>query len=109
MTTNSSDNAFLPSNSPTLSVPLPLLTKGTTTYSPKNATGYGYIVFLPSGSLYQDASLSNAQPGVFRLVEGVFTSAGAQYTGTRGGSGDPANYFEIVINECTGQVKTFRP
>jgi len=109
MTNNDACNAFSPTNSPTLSVPLPPLTKGTNTYSPQNASGYGYIVFLPNGSLYQDASLSSAQPSVFRLVEGVSTSSGAQYTGAKGADDKPVNYFEIVINECTGRVKTVRP
>ena len=67
--------------------------------------GYGYIVFLPDGSLYQ----SGSQPSTFRLVKGVSTSGGAQYTGAKDANGSPADYFEIMINESTGRVKTARP
>ena len=104
-TTPGVSDTFLPNNAPTISPALPNLVYGGTTYAPQNASGYGYIVFLPNGSLYQ----SGAQPGVFRLVEGVSTSAGTKFTGPKDSANNPANYFQIVINESTGRIKTARP
>ena len=105
MTPGDALNSFLPANSPSTSPGLPDLVYGAATYSPKTPAGYGYVIFLPNGSLYQ----SNSQPCVIRLVEGVFTSTGPQYTGARDSAGKPANYFEVVINESTGRIKTARP
>ena len=104
MTAGGTNNTFVPGNSPTISPALPNLVYASNTYSPQLTDGYGYIVFLPNGSLYQ----SGTQPSVFRLVEGVSTSTGSRYTGAKDANGNPVNYFEIVINESTGRVKMAR-
>jgi prepilin-type N-terminal cleavage/methylation domain-containing protein len=101
--------AFLPSNSPLVSPALPPLTYLGTTYSAGAATsGYGYIIFLSDGSLYQDSNGFPSLPCVLQLIEGINQSSGTQYTGNQNTSGKPADYFEILVNN-TGRVKILRP
>ncbi len=98
-------NLFLPQNSPPLTPSLPSLTFAGTTYVPGTVTGYGYVIFLSDGSLYQ----SHSQPCVLRLVEGAASPSGPLYTGSKDAQGNPTDYFKIVINEATGCVKIVRP
>lgn len=99
--------AFFPSNSPLSQPGLPEVTYNGQRYSARER--YGYVIFLPDGSLYQDTSGSLSGGCVLRLVEGVFEEgSGVQYTGMQGGNGS-ANYFEIALNRATGRAKITRP
>lgn len=104
-------NAFAPTNSPVVSSTLPGLVYAGTTYKPgATATSYGYVIFLPDGSLYQNNGLPKI-PCITRVVEGTTNGAGGIkfYTGARNTAGGPANYCDIVLNNTTGQVKLVRP
>ncbi|XHR29825.1 MAG: Tfp pilus assembly protein FimT/FimU [Chthoniobacteraceae bacterium] len=101
---------FQPAKSPQLasSRQLPDLVYGGADYKPGVSGGYGYIIFLPDGSLYQDDS-SPSLPWVLRIVEASKTASGnIAYQGARNSVGRPANFFEIVLN-ATGQPKIVRP
>ncbi len=87
--------AFSPGTTPAVSPALPSLTYKAKAYAPK--TDYGYLVFLPSGSLYQSPGCS------VKLVAGVAESSGVSYIG------NGANYLKIIINDATGRVKVVRP
>jgi len=87
--------AFSPGTTPAVSPALPSLTYKAKAYAPK--TDYGYLVFLPSGGLYQS-------PGcAVKLVAGISESSGVSYIG------NGANYLRIIINDATGRVKIVRP
>jgi len=87
--------AFSPGTTPTVSPALPSLNYKAKAYAPK--TGYGYIVFLPSGGLYQSPGCS------LKLVSGVADASGVSYTG------NGANFLKIIINDATGRVKVVKP
>ncbi len=98
--------AFLPAKSPVVDPALPALS-----YSGKNfaaRSGYGYVVFMPDGSLYQDSAGSLPNPFVVRLVEGIREQGALKYTSAQQ-AGRSVNYFEIALNQATGLVKITRP
>lgn len=100
-------NAFQPSNAPSLSTALQDLSYAGKSYqSRQNSNGYGYIIFLPDGSLYQASG-----PSITRIVQGIADGNGGikAYTGAKNDTGYPLNYADIVVNEATGQVKIVRP
>lgn len=100
--------AFFPANSPLSQPSLPEVTYNGQKYSAREE--YGYVIFLPDGSLYQDISGSLSGGCVLRLVEGVFDEgSGIQYTGRQEAESGPANYFEIALNLATGRAKITRP
>ncbi len=108
--TDSSGNylgAFLPDYSPDLNNSLPNLVYEGVTYRPGKTPGYGYIVFLPDGSLYQDAK-GPPVPCKLRLVAGMRAGESIGYHGLKNNDGRPANYFEIVLN-ASGRSKVVRP
>ena len=88
-------NSALVANSPSISPALPTLNRGGAPYAPGS---YAYLVFLPSGALYQTAS----NPGMLRLINGVIDGGSVRVTGA------PGNYFDVVVNSSTGCVKTVR-
>ena len=98
-------NALMPTNSPAVDPVLPALNYAGKSFA---AGSYGYAVFLPDGSLYQDASGSPASPFVLRLVEGVREGGAMKYTSALK-DGLAVNYFEIALNQATGLVKITRP
>lgn len=108
-------NAFQPSNSPLALTALPNLIYAGKTYQPdqSQASGnsYGYIIFLSDGSLFQDSDGRPSSPCILRIVAGVVDGTSGQntYTGSIDGSGRPANYCDLVVNNDTGQVKIVRP
>jgi prepilin-type N-terminal cleavage/methylation domain-containing protein len=87
--------AFSPGTTPAVSPALPSLTYKAKSYAPK--TGYGYLVFLPGGGLYQSPGCS------LKLVAGVSESTGITYIGSG------VNNLKIIINDATGRVKVVRP
>ncbi len=92
-------NSALPGNSPVISPALPSLTRDGSTYAPGKSDGYAYLVFMPSGALYQD----NSNPGMLRLALGTVEEGTVRLTnGT-------ANYFNLFVNPSTGRVKIARP
>ena len=107
-------NAFQPSNSPAVSTALPNLVYSGKTYKPSvesAGSGYGYVIFLPDGSLFQDSTGHPTVPCIVRIVQGTADGKGGinGYTGIKNASGKPVNYFDIVMNDATGQVKVVRP
>jgi len=86
---------------------LPSLTYQGLSYAAKDK--YGYIIFMPDGSLYQDAAGSLPSPCVLRLVEGMRQGAGIRRIGQTDGEGNSANYFDIVFIQATGRTKIIRP
>jgi len=99
-------DAFLPFKSPIVDPSLPVLSYGGKNYAPRDK--YGYVVFLPDGSLYQDAAGSLPNPVVMRLVEGVREGGTLKYTSRQQG-GKSVNFFEIALSQATGLVKITRP
>lgn len=100
--------AFTSSGSVTLNTytTLPSLTYQGLSYAAKDQ--YGYIIFMPDGSLYQDASGALPSPCVLRLVEGVRQGVETRHTGQKNEDGNAANYFEIVFIQATGRTKIIR-
>ncbi|XHR29474.1 MAG: Tfp pilus assembly protein FimT/FimU [Chthoniobacteraceae bacterium] len=100
--------ALTPSGSVNLATcaTLPSLTYQGLSYAAKDK--YGYIVFMPDGSLYQDAAGSLPSPCVLRLVEGIRQGTGVRRTGQTDGGGNSANYFDIVFIQATGRTKIIR-
>lgn len=92
-------NAALASNSPAVSSALPEMNYAGMSYSPGAADGYAYMIFLPSGALFQE----HANPAVLHLVEGAMTGESFQRTGSSGQT------VSLVINPSTGRVKIVRP
>lgn len=92
-------NSALGENSPEMSPALPSLDYAGRSYAPRASGGYAYLVFLPSGALYQQHS----HPGALHLVEGISSGETVRYTGARG------NYFDLVVNPSTGRLKIVRP
>jgi len=105
-------NAFQPADSPKVSSALPTLSYTGSNYLPGStaftgSTYYGYVIFLPDGSLYQDSTGHPVIPCIVRFVQGITD-------GNRGikaytNAGGAANYCDIVLNDATGQVKLVRP
>lgn len=87
--------AFSAAQSPTVFPALPSLSYKGRDYAPK--TGYGYLVFLPDGSLHGSPSC------VVKLVAGV-----ADANGVTPRAND-ANAMNIIVNDATGRVKVLRP
>lgn len=87
--------AFTQENSPTINPALPLLDHHSNSFNPR--TEYGYLVFLPDGSLFQSANSR------VRLVPGIFSKSGIERTGAE------ENYMEIVINNATGRTRVLQP
>ncbi len=98
---------LLPSGSPPVGTALPSLVRKGATYAASDPSGYGYVVFMPDGSLFQNANGST--PPVLRLIEGNWQEGSIQYTGGKDDNGNTANYVEISINQATGKVKIIRP
>ncbi len=98
-----------PAYSPQMMPALPTLNYSGTSYEPRVAGGYGYVVFLPDGSVYQDSSGFPGSPCVLRLVEGQIQQDVVQYTSTRTTDGRAANYFEICLNQMAGTLKITQP
>lgn len=98
-TSSASANSVLGENAPTVSPALPPLHYAGSWIEPGGVQGYGYLVFLPSGALYQTHSHS----GSLRLVEGVAQTSGIQATSSA------KNYFEVVVNPSTGRLKYCQP
>jgi len=98
--------ALMPANSPAVDPALPALNYAGKSFAAGSA--YGYAVFLPDGSLYQDAAGAPASPFVLRLVEGFLKQGAVKYTGAQQ-AGQAVNYFEIALNQATGLVKITRP
>ena len=98
--------ALMPANSPSVDPALPSLNYAGQSFDP--GSKYGYAVFMPDGSLYQDAAGAPASPFVLRIVEGFRGPSGMQYTGAQN-AGHSVNYFEIALNQATGLVKITRP
>ena len=101
--------AFFPAYSPKVDPALPGVTYQGKRFSPRDAAGYGYVVFLPDGSLYQDSSGTLPASCVLRLVEGVYEKGAIRRTGASAADGSSANYVEIALNRMTGQAKVSRP
>jgi prepilin-type N-terminal cleavage/methylation domain-containing protein len=103
-------NAFQPQNSPSVGSAMPGLVYSGKTYQPKD--GYGYVIFLPDGSLYQnpnDKGGTFSIPCILRVVQGTSSATGITYKGPKDGNGNPVNYVDLVLNEATGQTKIVRP
>lgn len=95
-TTANLSNAFSSDTSVTVSSVLPTLTYRGVSATP--GSGYGYLIFMPDGTIYQ-ASQSCA----LSLVQGSWNGSSVQHTG------DPNNYLQVVVNDATGRVKVIRP
>jgi Tfp pilus assembly protein FimT len=87
-------NAFLPSSSPQMLTALPSLVYSGTTYYAGDS--YGYVVFLPDGSLYQADGLPSI-PCILRIAE------------RKNSSGSSSDFCDIVVNEAAGTVKIVHP
>ena len=99
-----------PTSCSAVSQGLPTLTYQGTSFQPNVAGGYGYVIFLESGEPLQDTSGKPAYPCRFRLVQGLPTSAAAvTYTGAQTSPGVPSDYYDLYLNNPSGQIKISRP
>lgn len=89
-------SVFSTDTSVTVTPTLPALKYRGTSFNP--GSGYGYVIFMPDGSIYQ-ASQSCA----LSLIPGFWNGSDVQ----RAGTGN--NYLQIVVNDATGRVKVVRP
>jgi len=82
---------------------LPALTYKGASYAPAGASGYGYVIFLPDGSLYQDAAGTLPAIYALRMINGLREEAG-QIVAT--GGHQP---LDIYFNPITGHAKLVYP
>jgi hypothetical protein len=81
---------------------------------PASVQFHGHAVNLTTDVAYQifapDGTLTRGEPVRLRLVEAAenLTGPGIIYTGRKGISGKPANYYDIVMLRDTGQAKVER-
>ena len=111
---NQINPAFQPTTSGTLNgVDLPKLVytinSTPTTYYPR--TGYGYVVFQADGSVYHDGGTPSLppKPCILRIVQGTTTGGVTTYQMKNSSGTGPANYFDIILTDATGQPKIARP
>lgn len=101
--------ALTPASSVIVTPALPSLSYRGVSYAPRDNAGYGYLIFMADGSLYQDTNGSLPSPCVLSLVEGIHNGSGITLTGQTNQAGRVANYFEILLNQATGRTKVIRP
>jgi|GEM_PF-2881475 len=82
---------------------LPPLTHEGATYQPGGASGYGYVIFLPDGSLYQDDAGTLPSIYAMRLING-FRQPSGEITATQ-----EHQPIEIYFNQVTGRTKLVHP
>jgi len=101
--------AFQPTNSPTLtSGTLPTLTYSGNTYRPQQ--DYGYVIFQADGTLYRDVNNNRPpSPCILRIVQGITTGGATTYQLQNSTKTGPANYYDVVLTDATGQPKIARP
>jgi prepilin-type N-terminal cleavage/methylation domain-containing protein len=99
--TNPAVNFLTASPSPPFALPTSVQFRG----QPINlTTDAAYQIFAPDGTLRRDVAVR------LRLVEAAenLSGPGITYTGRKGTSGQPANYYDIVMLRDTGQAKVER-